>query len=248
MQRALICAVSAAVLTWVTSAAADTSKLKGSYAFTGTATCLVAPGSSPTPTNPTPGTALPNSGFHTTCGPGPGCQDLRPIDGHVFSFSNSFEGIRTFNGDGTGTVKRTVIGTAVPPTPGPPGTYPTFPPDAFTDVASFQFTYTVDDSGGWTSDMVPGSFSGTNVRGPRTGQTFTFDTLATTTGLIGQDGKTLTAADIDPAGQMVTVETATHSNGDVWPQICHRSSVLIRLRDRDEGGDKNRDGGGDNKQ
>lgn len=229
MQRALICVVSATVLTWATSAAADPPKLKGSYAFTGSAACLVAPGSSNTPTNPTPGTALPNSGFNTSCGPGPGCQDLRPIDGHVFSFSFAVEGIRTFNGDGTGTVKGTEIGIAVPPTPGPAGTYPAFPPDASTEVFSFNVTYTVDDSGGWTSDMVPGSFSGRNVRGPRTGQTFTIDKLATVTGLIGQDGKTLTVADIDPAGQSVTVETVTHSNGDVWPQICHRSRVLIRL-------------------
>jgi hypothetical protein len=235
MQRALICAVSAAVLIWATGAAADSSKLKGSYAFTGTTGCLIAPGSSNTPTNPMPGTALPNSGFFTSCGPGPGCQDLHPIDGHVFSYSNAVEGIRTFNGDGTGTVKGTEIGITVPPTPGPAGTYPAFPPSASTEVFTLKFTYTVDDSGGWTADMVPGSFSGTNVRGGRTGQTFTIDKQATLTGLIAQDGNTLTAADVDPAGHSVTVETVSHSNGDVWPQICHRSRVLVRLHDDDRG-------------
>jgi hypothetical protein len=231
MQRVLICAASAAVLTWATSAAADTSKLKGSYAVTGTNVCLVAPGSSPTPTNPTPGIALPNSGFNTTCGPGPGCQDLRPLDGHVFSYSGAIEGIVTFNADGTGKVKRTHISTAVPPTPGPTGTYPAFPPSAEADVLSFNIKYTVDDSGGFIIDSVPGSISGTIMRGPRTGQTFTIDKFATLTGLIGQDGKTLTGADIDPGALTVTVETVTHSNGDVWPQICHRSRVFVRLGD-----------------
>jgi len=233
MQRTLICAVSAAALTCATGAAADPSRLKGSYAAAGSEVCLVAPGSSNTPTNPTPGVALPNSGFFTSCGPGPGCQDLLPIGDHVFSASNDIEGIRTFNGDGTGTVKATLIGFAAPPTPGPAGTYPAFFPGAGTNVITYKFTYTVDESGGWTSTMVPGSYKGTVVRGPRTGETFTIDRLATFTGLIGQDGKTLTAADINPAGNDVTVETLSYSNGDVWPQICHRSRILLRLQDSD---------------
>jgi hypothetical protein len=241
MKRALICAASAAALTFATTASADPFRLKGSYAVTGSNVCLIAPGSSATPANPTPGTALPNSGFNTSCGPGPGCQDLRPIDGKVFSFSSSIEGIVTFNGDGTGSVKRTEIGTTVPPTPGPAGTYPAFPPSAETDILTYNFAYTVDDSGGWTSDSVPGTISGTHIRGPRTGQTFTVDRFATGTGLIGEGGKTLISADVDPTGHAVTVETVSHSNGDVWPQICHRSRVLIRLPDRDRGDDDHRD-------
>jgi hypothetical protein len=35
------------------------------------------------------------------------------------------------------------------------------------------------------------------------------------------------------------VETVTYSNGDVWPEICHRSRVLIKL----PGGDDDHDGG-----
>jgi hypothetical protein len=81
------------------------------------------------------------------------------------------------------------------------------------------------------------------VRGPRTAQTFTVDKFASGTGLISQDGKTLISADIDPAGNSVTVETITHSNGDVWPQICHRSHVFIKLQDQDDG-DHRGDGDG----
>jgi hypothetical protein len=46
--------------------------------------------------------------------------------------------------------------------------------------------------------------------------------------MISQDGKTLIAAHITTA-----VETHSYSNGDVDPQICHRSRVFIRLHDDD---------------
>ena len=73
--------------------------------------------------------------------------------------------------------------------------------------------------------MVPVTFSETFTAGPRTGQTATVDALPQLTGMISQDGKTLIAADTEPA-----VETHRYSNGDVWPEICHRSRVFIRIR------------------
>ena len=81
MQRALLRFVSVFVVTWAASAAADPPQLKGAYGFTGTSACL--------------STAAPGPGFNP---------NLTPTDG---SFGQSFtsEGIRTFNGDGTGTVK-----------------------------------------------------------------------------------------------------------------------------------------------
>lgn len=102
------------LLTWAASAAAD--PLKGQYAFTESSVRLYAPGSSGTAFNPTPGIALPNSGFHT---------NLAPIDGNIFSTSLSVEGTGTFNGDGTGTAQGTEVGTTVPPTPSQG--YPSFP-------------------------------------------------------------------------------------------------------------------------
>jgi hypothetical protein len=205
------------ILIWAATAAANSPKLKGAYGFTGTAACLVAPGSSATQPLPGNTTPLPNSGFQA---------DLRPIDGKSFSHSFAVEGIRTFNDDGTGTVKGTEVGITVPPTPQPPG-YPAFPPSADSHTFSYSFTYTVNGDGSWSSSMVPGSFSATFVSGPRsvpTAQTFTVDAIPPFTGLISQDGQTLTVAHITP-----TVETHTYSNGDVYPMICHRSRVFIAL-------------------
>ena len=73
--------------------------------------------------------------------------------------------------------------------------------------------------------MVPGSYTETFTSGPRTGQTATVDAIPPFSGMISQDGKTLTGAHVAPA-----VETHTYSNGDVWPEICHRSRVLMSLQ------------------
>jgi hypothetical protein len=224
MHRAFAWAISTVALMWAGSAAADSPNIRGSYGFTGTAACLVAPGhvgdpNTPPPlTNPTPGTALGNSGFNVS---------LQPRDNpgsEAFSRSFSVEGIRTFNGDGTGTVKGTVVGITVRPTPGPNG-FPHFPPSASSADFSFAFTYTVNADGSWTSSMVPGSYTETFTAGPRTGQTATVDAIPPVAGMISQDGKTLIAAHIVPV-----VEVHSYSNGDVDPEICHRSRVFIKLR------------------
>ena len=228
-----------ATTAFAATATADSPKLKGSYGFTGTAACLVAPGHVGDPNvppplpNPTPGVALPNSGFQPNLRP----QDLIPIIGGPFAatgntvaYSHSFavEGIRIFNGNGTGTVKGTTVGITVRPTPGPNG-FPHFPPAAGSANFSFNFTYTVDGSGGWTATMVPGSYQQTHVAGPRTGQTSTVDAIPPVTGMISEDGKTLIAAHTAPA-----VEVHSYSNGDVDPQICHRSRVFIKLKDNND--------------
>jgi hypothetical protein len=212
------------------SAAADPN-IKGSYGFTGTAACVVAPGhvgdpNTPPPLpNPTPGVALPNSGFNANL-------QVKDVAG---SFSRSFavEGIRTFNGNGTGTVKGTAVGIAVKPTPGPNG-FPHFPPSASSADFSFQFTYTVNADGSWTSQMVPGSYAETFTAGPRTGQTAVVDAIPPVSGMISRDGETLIAAHLAPV-----IETHSYSNGDVDPEICHRSRVFIKLKDR--GGDHDDD-------
>jgi hypothetical protein len=219
MKRLVIYSTSALALACAASAAADSPRIKGHYGFTGSAVCLVAPGSSVSTFNPTPGVALPNSGFDA---------NLQPIDGHVFSHSFVVEGIRIFKGDGTGTVTGVSMGTTVPPTPGPLATagYPSFPPAAGASNFSYSFTYTVNPDGSWTADIVPGTFTETFTEGPRTGQTSTIVNFPTFTGLRGRDDFTLTVATLD-----ATVESVSYSNGDVWPEICHRSRVLIKLGD-----------------
>lgn len=237
MHRVVLGLVSVVAVTWATAAAADSPKLKGSYGFTGTAACLVAPGhvgdpNGPPLNNPTPGVALANSGFQP---------NLRPNDAvpgsssQAFSHSFSVEGIRTFNGDGTGTVKGTAVGVTIRPTPGPGG-FPHFPPAAGSADFSFSFTYTVDGGGGWTATMVPGSYMESHLTGPRTGQTSTIDAIPPVTGMISQDGQTLIAAHTAPI-----VETQTFSNGDVEPQICFRSRVYISLPNRHDDDDDGHD-------
>jgi hypothetical protein len=223
--RAIAFAISTIALTAAGSAAADSPKLKGAYGFTGTAACLVAPGHVADAANPTPGTALPNSGFKG---------NLQPNDAIPGSTQNSFgrsfsvEGIRTFDGNGNGTVKGTVVGIVTRPTPGPGG-FPNFPPSASGGEFSFKFFYTVNGDGSWTSTMVPGSYTETFTSGPRTGQTATVDAIPPQAGMVSQDGKTLIAAHLAPQ-----VEVHTFSNGDVDPEICHRSRVYIKLQDADD--------------
>jgi hypothetical protein len=183
--------VSAFALTFAASAAADPPNLQGAYGFTGSQGCLVS-----------------ILGFTPT---------LQAIDGRVFSDTGLVEGIRVFNGDGTGTVTGTSMTITGPPTIG-------FQPDASSNNFSFSFTYTVNPDGTWTANVVPGTHTGTILTGGRAGQTFSRDNDPTVMGLISGDGKTLTSATLTP-----TVEINRFSNGDVRPQICHRSRVYIKL-------------------
>jgi hypothetical protein len=217
--------VLAVAATWSATATAASPNLKGAYGFTGTAACLVAPGNSATP--PVPGNTTPNAdaGFNARLQP----NDALPPPAVQKSFTRSFsvEGIRTFNGDGTGTVKGTAVGIVGRPTPGPPG-FPNFPPSAGSADFQFSFTYTVNGDGSFTATMVPGSYSEIFTSGPRftpVQQTATVDAIPPVTGMISLDGKTLVLAHLETA-----VEVHTYSNGDVWPEICHRSRVLIQLK------------------
>jgi hypothetical protein len=219
MLRAIICSMFVVSTLAMTTAVANDrdddrsrrGRLKGEYAFTGSAACFYSVPS----VDPVIG-----GGFDS---------DLRPnVGSRVFHHSFSVEGVRKFRGDGTGTVNGTTVGFTPPPTPGAPPPFDQpgdFPPSAQGATFSFSFTYTVLPDGTFTSDIVPGSFTGTFFAGPRTGQTFAIDTMPLT-GLIGVDKKVLTIASVLP-----TVETATYSNGDVWPRICHRSRVLVRMDD-----------------
>jgi len=193
MRNTLMLGVSALLVTIATSAAADPQTLKGTFGFTGSQACL---------------TSL--LGFNA---------NLQAIDGRVFSSSGNVEGVRIFNGDGTGTVMGSTMSITVPPTPG-------FQPAAGSDNFTLSFTYNVNADGTWTATNVPGTDQGTILTGPRAGQTFTQENVPTITGLISQDGKTLTSANLEPK-----VEIIAFSNGDVQPRICHRSRVYIKLSD-----------------
>src|ERR1700752_3296098 len=218
MQRICVWIISAIATTLGVFAVGDVAaadNLMGTYGFTGTANCLVAPGSSTTPPIPGNTNPNPNAGFNSS---------LQPIDGQVFGFSFSVEGTRTFNGDGTGSVKGTAVSTTGETPVGP--LFPNFRPDASSDNFTYKFTYVVNGDGSWTADIVPGTYTGAFVTGPRSisSQTYTIDKFPTLSGLVAVNGLTLTAAQLPP-----TVETHTYSNGEVWPMICHRSRVFIKL-------------------
>jgi hypothetical protein len=185
--------VSVLAMTFAASAAADPPNLQGAYGFTGSQGCLVS-----------------ILGFTPT---------LQAIDGRVFSDSGLVQGIRVFNGDGTGTVTGSSMTITGPPTLG-------FQPYASSNNFSFSFTYTVNPDGTWTANVVPGTHIGTVLTGARAGQTFLRENDPTVTGQISKDGKTLTSATLTPG-----VEIVRFSNGDVRPQICHRSRVYIELED-----------------
>jgi hypothetical protein len=218
MQRALTWSVSFVLLAWTVSAHAAPPSLNGNYAFTGTAACLFAPGSSSSPPNPTNPTQNIDAGFDAA---------LQPKNADK-SFSNSFavEGIRTFNGDGTGTVKGLEVSITVPPTPKGP-LFPAFPPSAAAAMFSYSFTYTFNPDGSFSSS-ISGSLAGTFTAGPRSGppaQTFTVTNFPDFLGFSSVNSQTLTLANVPTPA----VEIITFSNNEVWPRICHRSRVLIFL-------------------
>src|SRR5262249_20427946 len=97
MSRALAIFAAMIVTGSAAQALADSPRLKGSYGFTGTAACLVAPGhfgdaNTPPPApNPTPGVALPDAGFNAALRPN---DTGEPTPSQNYSRSFSVEGIR----------------------------------------------------------------------------------------------------------------------------------------------------------
>ena len=81
--------------------------------------------------------------------------------GPAIFFDFTVTGTRTFNDDGTGTVTGTSVAVGAPP-------------NAFGSSASFtfQFTYTIAPGGMLSLTLVPGTFSGQEITGPRAGQTY----------------------------------------------------------------------------
>jgi len=135
--------------------------------------------------------------------------DFTPKGPAIF-FEFTATGTRTFKDDGTGTVTATSVSVGAPP-------------NAFASSANFtfQFTYTINSSGMLSLTLVPGSFSGQELTGPRAGQTYV-DVFPVQTGQIGDGAHSIVISQPAPA-----VETATYSNGDILARICNRSRVLI---------------------
>lgn len=190
---AFLTAILVAIFLWVETSVAAPPQIKGQYAFTGEASCLAS-------TTVSGGTLVTPSGFNP---------DLT-VKGHDFVISYSVQGVRRFNGNGTGTVTGKTVSIS----------YNNATPNAGSHTFTFDFTYVVAADGTVTTDMVPGTYQGLYIAGPRTGQTVTVDNIELD-GIISINNMTLTLATSAP-----TIETHTFSNGDVHQQICHRSRVL----------------------
>ena len=206
------CAMLVACLAWVGQANAGPKDfnqlLRGDYAFSGEATCLVSSG-----------------GFNTNLTPvGP------PVPfPHVESFS--VQGVRTFKGDGTGSVVVRVVNISHPFAVPSPVVVPYTPffNRGGVGTADVEATFNYEVAPDLTFTVETLTLTGSIDRGTRAGQTFTVTNFPQFTGRISQDHRTLTVAhvllDSEPA-----VETHTFSNGDVDKRICHRSRILLEQK------------------
>jgi hypothetical protein len=137
----------------------------------------------------------------------------------------TFNGTRTFHGDGTGTshffVHRVAQGSLGPDT-------------AFEVVDAF--TYEVNGDGSWTRAIDPGSTKGTILNGPSAGVTFSVDPQPASTGFVSDDVENLivglliqsVARKATEVTSESVLETVTRSDGKVTQRICQRSFVLIK--------------------
>lgn len=176
------------------------SLLKGDYAFSGEATCLVS-----------------RDGFKN---------DLTPVDApapfpRVQSFS--INGVRTFNGDGTGKAVARVV------TLSHPYALPLSPTPFFNrggagslDIES-EFTYTVSPN---LEVMVETPLiTGTVLTGQRAGDTMSITRLPRFVGHLSENHQSLTLAHDAPG-----VEVHVFSDGARDERICHRSRILLERK------------------
>ena len=218
MHQGLAFALSVAVIAWTTNTVADSQKLKGEYGFTGTANCLVAPGSvpeGPVETNPTPGTAFPNSDSMRGCSRS--IKD-RHSRGHLPSRDSYVQRRRNRDGQGYGR------GHLRSSDPGAER-FPHFP--AFRAVCgtstSLQFTYTVNGDG--ELDLRHGAgqlhrdFLDRAAHRTRAADR-PVDAIPPVDGHISHDGKTLIAAHITTAVESTPIRTATSIRKSAIARAC----------------------------
>lgn len=192
MRRISLLLILGVILVWAGAAAAiPPAALNGQYAYIISGGCVVS-----------------TLGFRA---------DFTPVPGSlVFTIAVSGHGVRTFNGDGTGTTSGTTVNTASSPNA-----------SGSSQTGSQDFTYILGDDG--SIAVQSGPSTATILTGPRAGKTFTRDPLAPSSGMISNDHKTITLATDGPP----VVETATTYNSDgtvynVSYEICHQTTVLIK--------------------
>jgi len=181
------------------------SLLKGDYAFTGEAVCLVS-----------------RDGFDPNTLAPVGPPNPWP---RIQSFS--VHGVRTFNGDGTGHVVARVVTIAHP------YTVPANPPNLSAPVFNRGSAGVVDIESPFTYAVSPDLkveietplVTGNVLSGVRAGQTLEITQLPAFRGFVSQNLHSVTLVHDEAA-----VEIHSFSNGDVDSRICHRSRVLLERK------------------
>ena len=182
----------------VMTASADDKAIHGEYAVTAGMSCFIAPPQPP--------------GFNANFTP------ANPAS--VSSNSISFQGIFTFNHDGTGSFNST--GVLITPLPVPSPQLPRANAFHF----SFTFTYDVADDDTITIDADANSFQVTFDTGPLPpgGKGFTADQYVLS-GMVSADHKTITLG-----SPTTLIQTCTFINTPIaFNMICNGSYVLTRL-------------------
>jgi len=181
-----------------------TQRLKGDFAFSGGAVCVFS-AAIITPTSYTP-----PPGFNA---------DLVPL-GPTFVRTFSTVGVRTFNGDGTGSL------TARSVFLGNPGF------SNAQDVTA-PFTYSVAADGTVTIDQGPNI--SVTVAGPGVGNQSSVSNVPTLVGRLSWDRNSITSATFNPGVEVVT-QLVPGPELVTSVRICHRSRTDIRIsRGGDDG-------------
>ncbi len=181
-------------------AQSQTQLLKGQFAFSGDAVCVNSPAII-TPTSYTP--------------PGGFDANLTPIGvSNIISFS--IQGVRTFNGDGTGSVTARTVSV---------GHGPTNTSTSANDISG-DFTYSLAADGTLTIDQGP--IDSVFVAGPRTGQQNRVSGIPTFIGRTSFDRNALTFATFNPGVETITRLVPAPELVEAV-RICHRARIGNRL-------------------
>ncbi len=176
----------------------DHQAIHGQYAFTGSAQCLIAP-----------------TGFNAS---------LQPTNGLWLLDTSSWEGVYTFNKDGTGEVTAIYRYNDLP-CPAIP-----IPPSAGSATVSWKFTYTMTDEDIITITLAPGTYLGTYDSGPRAGQSWSIDRVPQD-GVISVNGKNINVTCGAPT--LINILTSPGGPPSGSQLNCNVSHVLIRIEPED---------------
>jgi len=187
----------------------ETRHLRGDFAFSGNGVCASSQAII-TPTSYTP-----PSGFDA---------NLVAIGGPSSVITFSVHGVRTFNGDGTGSVAARVVSLSIGDRT-----------SASSSDQEIQFTYSVAPDGTVTTDQSP--THNVFVSGGRTGQQTRISNIPAVVGRLSADRNSITFATLNTGIETVTRVLPDGSELVEALRICHRERTAFRIS-RNPGGQR----------